>query len=149
MATAVDHRCEALNRECNGLLEVQVPEAGMHLVAWLPAGKDDRVVARLALEQGIEVAPLSTFSVAPLRRGDLMLGYAGATSAALREGVQRLARALRGGRGVAWMGTKTRFQEALPLTGQITFASISMLFSAPVRRNPPARIYHRLPRLSR
>jgi len=87
---------EALNRECSGLLEVQVPEAGMHLVAWLPVGKDDRVAAQLALEQGIEVAPLSTFSVAPLKRGGLLLGYAGARSAALRDGVQRLARALRG-----------------------------------------------------
>jgi hypothetical protein len=37
-----------------------------------------------------------TFSVMPLRRGGLLLGYAGTTSAALRDGVQRLARVLRG-----------------------------------------------------
>ena len=87
---------EALNRECGDLLDVQVPEAGMHLVAWLPAHVDDRVVAQLALEQGVEVAPISRFCMAPPRRGGLMLGYASADSAALRDGVRRLARALRG-----------------------------------------------------
>jgi len=86
---------EALKRELSDLLEVHVPEAGMHLVAWLPIGKDDRLAAQLALSQGIEIDPISRFSVAPLKRGGLVLGYAGATSEELCDGVQRLARALR------------------------------------------------------
>jgi GntR family transcriptional regulator / MocR family aminotransferase len=86
---------EALTRECGDRLDIQVPEAGMHLVAWLPQHIDDRAVARLALEQGIEVAPISKFCIARPPRGGLMLGYANASSAELRDGVQRLGRALR------------------------------------------------------
>jgi GntR family transcriptional regulator / MocR family aminotransferase len=86
---------EALRRECGDLLDVQVPEAGMHLVAWLPAHLDDRAVARLVLEQGIEIAPISKFCIAPPSRGGLMLGYANASSEELRDGVRKLARALR------------------------------------------------------
>ena len=67
----------------------------MHLVAWLPAHIDDRVVARLALSQGIEIAPISRFCMEPPKRGGLMLGYASASSEELRDGVRTLGRVLR------------------------------------------------------
>jgi GntR family transcriptional regulator/MocR family aminotransferase len=86
---------EALARECGDLLDVHIPEAGMHLVAWLPTHMDDRAVARLALDQGIEIAPISKFCIAPPPRGGLMLGYANASTEDLRDGVRKLARALR------------------------------------------------------
>lgn len=86
----------ALQQSLAGMLDVTIPEAGMHLVAWLPHGVDDREIARLAEAQGITVMPISKFSLVPLDRGGLMLGYAGTPPAILREGVRRLAIALRG-----------------------------------------------------
>jgi GntR family transcriptional regulator/MocR family aminotransferase len=86
---------EALNRQLGDLLDVHVPEAGMHLIAWLPDHINDRIAAQRALDHGIEIAPISKFSIAPLKRGGLMLGYAGASGEELRAGVQTLARALR------------------------------------------------------
>ncbi len=86
---------DALERELGDLLEIHVPEAGMHLVAWLPPDKDDRVAVQLARLQGIEINPISRFSMIPLERGGLVLGYAAATSENLRVSVQRLAQALR------------------------------------------------------
>jgi len=86
---------DALKWELGDLLETHVPEAGMHLVAWLPPGKDDFVAAQLARSQGVEIDPISRFSMTPLERRGLVLGYAAATSEDLRAGVQRLAQALR------------------------------------------------------
>lgn len=85
---------DALKRELSGLLEIHPPEAGMHLVAWLPPGKDDRVAAHLVRSQGIEIDPISRFSMTPLERGGLLFGYSAATSEDLRVAVQHLARAL-------------------------------------------------------
>jgi GntR family transcriptional regulator/MocR family aminotransferase len=85
---------EALNRQLGDLLDVHVPEAGKHLIAWLPAHIDDRIAAQRALDHGIEITPISKFSIAPLKRGGLMLGYAGASSEEPRAGVQILAHAL-------------------------------------------------------
>ena len=35
---------DLLRRECSGLLEVEAPDAGMNLIAWLPAGTSDRKI---------------------------------------------------------------------------------------------------------
>lgn len=86
---------DALHTELGDLLEAQIPEAGMHLVAWLPPGLDDGAVADLAARQGIPVTPVSRYASAPLRRGGLIFGYATASSEALRADVRRLAQALR------------------------------------------------------
>jgi GntR family transcriptional regulator/MocR family aminotransferase len=84
-----------LRRTLSDMLDVTVPEAGMHLVAWLPPDMDDREAARLATAHGVQVAPVSTFSLRPLARGGLMLGFAGASQQELRDGVRTLATALR------------------------------------------------------
>ncbi len=75
-------------------LDISVPEAGMHLVVWLPEGRDDRQVASRAAARGLEVAPVSRFSLRPLPRGGLLLGYAGANREELRAAVHQLAAAL-------------------------------------------------------
>jgi GntR family transcriptional regulator/MocR family aminotransferase len=85
---------EAAQAALAGLLEVEPAEAGMHLMGWLPPGSDDQAVARRAAAQGVDAPPLSAFAVEPCRPG-LLLGYAAYPPAALREGVARLARALR------------------------------------------------------
>jgi GntR family transcriptional regulator / MocR family aminotransferase len=85
---------EAAGRELAGLLEVRPSEGGMHLVGWLPAGVDDVKASERALSQGVHVRPLSSCSVAKVRRGGLLLGYAALTVPQIREGVRKLAEAL-------------------------------------------------------
>jgi GntR family transcriptional regulator/MocR family aminotransferase len=80
-----------LRTHLGGLLEVQAPEAGMHLVGWLPPEKDDRRAAALAVQVGIEATPISKFSLEPLPRGGLLFGYASTKERDILLGVKRLA----------------------------------------------------------
>jgi GntR family transcriptional regulator/MocR family aminotransferase len=82
-------------RELEGLLDVRAAEAGMHLVGWLPEGIDDVCASRQAAAHGVEAPPLSLYSLAPLRRGGLLLGYTAVGEKEILEGVRRLAKALR------------------------------------------------------
>ena len=86
---------EAARRDLRGLLEVEPSDAGLHLVGWLPAGRDDREAARAAEAHGVEAQPLSSFCLKTPERQGLVLGYAGYDEAEIREGVARLAAALR------------------------------------------------------
>lgn len=83
-----------LRAQLGGLLEVHAPEAGMHLVGWLPPGKDDKRAAKLAAQVGIEVMAISTYSLEPLPRGGLVFGYAGTGEEAILPGVKKLAAVL-------------------------------------------------------
>jgi len=85
----------AVASELGELLEVHAPEAGMHLVGWLPPHMDDAAVAQQAATYGVEVLPVSVFSREPMRRGGLVLGYAAVNEQEIRDGVHRLAMAIR------------------------------------------------------
>jgi GntR family transcriptional regulator/MocR family aminotransferase len=84
-----------LQAHLSDLLEVHAPEAGMHLVGWLPPGKDDQRTASLAARVGIALMPISRYSLEPLPRGGLVFGYATTNEEAIRPGVKRLAAALK------------------------------------------------------
>ncbi|WP_027893825.1 PLP-dependent aminotransferase family protein [Calidithermus chliarophilus] len=86
---------ELAEKHLRGLLELVPRESGMHLVGWLPPGLDDRTARRRALAEGVSLEALSDFALAPLSRKALLLGYAAAGEAQLREGVLRLAQVLR------------------------------------------------------
>lgn len=83
-----------LQTRLGDLLEVHASEVGMHLVGWLPPGKDDQRAAELAALVGIQVLPVSTYSLEPLPRGGLVFGYAGTSEEAIPHGVKRLREAL-------------------------------------------------------
>jgi GntR family transcriptional regulator / MocR family aminotransferase len=85
----------ALRQDLGDLLDVAAPEAGMHLAAWLPAGVSAHTVGRLAAEQGIGVLPFLCPGVGAPQREGLLFGFASATPAELRAGVQRLASVMR------------------------------------------------------
>jgi GntR family transcriptional regulator/MocR family aminotransferase len=85
----------AIRRECGKLLEVDVPQAGMHVAGWLRPGVSDKEIARQATEQGLEVVALSAMSRRPLPRGGLALGYAACSEADIQAGVRILARIIR------------------------------------------------------
>jgi len=98
MLQCYSQRRDLLHRELRAhlgdLLEVHAPEAGMHLVGWLPPDKDDRRAAKLAAQVGIEVMAISKYSLEPLSRGGLVFGYAGTDEEAILHGVKTLAAAL-------------------------------------------------------
>jgi GntR family transcriptional regulator / MocR family aminotransferase len=74
--------------------EIDAPDTGMHLVVWLPLGMDDKIASQQAAIHGIDVLPISLFSINEHRTG-LILGYAAVNEQDIYDGVQRLAIALR------------------------------------------------------
>jgi GntR family transcriptional regulator/MocR family aminotransferase len=86
---------DALKRELRDLLDVAVPEAGIHLVAWLPEGTNARAIVQQAAVDGLAIQLISHFSLQPPYRDGLLLGFASASPAELDAGVKRLAAVLR------------------------------------------------------
>jgi GntR family transcriptional regulator/MocR family aminotransferase len=58
------------------LLQVSGVDAGLHLVADLPPGVDERAVQRRLFDRGLAVDVLGQFATAPLARQALVCGYA-------------------------------------------------------------------------
>jgi GntR family transcriptional regulator/MocR family aminotransferase len=77
------------------MFDVTVPEAGMHLVAWLPEGMSAQGVAQQASAYGLHTLPLSLFSLRSLQRDGLLFGFASTSPEELRAEVKTLALALR------------------------------------------------------
>ena len=75
-------------------LEIDSPEAGIHCIGWLPDGMDDLAVVRQAAAHGLDLWPVSHFSLEPLARQGLLLGYGGYSVQEIKAGVRRLAAAL-------------------------------------------------------
>ena len=80
----------ALRTQLGSTLEVVGADAGMHLVALLPAGTDYVAISRRAAREGIAALPLSTCYVGPSQRGGLVLGYGGTNLHQIRAGVRKL-----------------------------------------------------------
>ncbi len=89
-----DALVDALTRELGTRLDVSVPEAGMHLVVWLPSGMSAQTIAQRTAAYGLYMLPISQFSLRPLQRDGLVLGFASSSPQELRAGVHTLALAL-------------------------------------------------------
>jgi GntR family transcriptional regulator/MocR family aminotransferase len=76
-------------------LDVESPEAGLHCVGWLPDGMDEHSLVRQAAAHGLNLWPVSSFSVEPLARKGLVLGYGEYRVPEIKDGVRRLAAAMR------------------------------------------------------
>lgn len=72
-----------------GLIEVRPAEAGLHVVGWLPPGRDGTEVAQRAAATGVDVHPFIAPGDPP--RHGLMLGYAPYTAEDIRASMARLA----------------------------------------------------------
>ncbi len=81
---------EAIERELGDTLEINGDAAGMHLLAWLPHGVNDKLLSKRLRQRGIEAPALSQYALAPLRRHGLVLGYAGFSAKQLRDGAHLL-----------------------------------------------------------
>ncbi len=84
----------AAKAELSGLLEIEKSEAGMHLIGWLARGVDDQAVARAAWRHNLITLPLSAFSLKPVDRGALVLGYTAFNEREIRANVRRLRTAI-------------------------------------------------------
>lgn len=81
---------DAIRKEADGLLGTSPSRTGMYLVGWLNPGVDDRAVAKAAAAHGVDVIPLSTFSMKLLQRQGVVLGYSGYDVNRIRSAVKRL-----------------------------------------------------------
>jgi GntR family transcriptional regulator/MocR family aminotransferase len=85
-----DALVSAARREWKGLLAVSPAPAGMHLVAWLPPGANDREVSRHAARAGIAAPPLSAYYHHPHSKPALLLGYSAVNVRKIQDGARRL-----------------------------------------------------------
>jgi GntR family transcriptional regulator/MocR family aminotransferase len=76
-------------------LDIHPPEAGLHCVGWLPERIDELALVHAAAAQGVDLVPVSSFSIEPLQRKGIILGYAEYTPEQIKDGMRRLAAALR------------------------------------------------------
>src|SRR5262249_44607818 len=96
MRTLYAERRRALLRAAGNLpLEIYSPEAGMHCVGWLPHGMDDQAVIDKAADYDLDLMPISFFSIEPLGRKGLLLGYGGYSIPEIENGARRLETLLR------------------------------------------------------
>jgi GntR family transcriptional regulator/MocR family aminotransferase len=73
-----------------GAVRLGPSSTGLHLVAHLSAGADDRAIAAAVQEGGLGVSALSRYYAGPRTRAGLLLSYGAATTAAISRGVERL-----------------------------------------------------------
>ncbi len=76
-------------------LKIDSPEAGIHCVGWLPDGMDDLALASKAADYDLNLTLISGFSIEPLVRKGLLLGYGGFSVQEIKDGIQRLGNLLR------------------------------------------------------
>jgi len=75
-------------------LRMASSEAGMHLVAGLPDGVDDRAFSAQARQRGVEVPALSGYYRGTPARNGLLVGYAGVPDRVIPRALAELARLL-------------------------------------------------------
>jgi GntR family transcriptional regulator/MocR family aminotransferase len=84
---------EAVERHLKGLLTVESAEAGMHLVGRFPEPRDDVAAAARAASHGVDVLPISEYSIAQ-RTSGLIMCYTASDPPAIRAAVKKLKTAL-------------------------------------------------------
>jgi GntR family transcriptional regulator/MocR family aminotransferase len=81
--------------------------AGLHLVAWLPEDLDEDEVIEAAATEGVAVAGVAPYRIAPSPRGGLIFGYSNLSERAIADGIARLGRAVAELRRGATVGAAT------------------------------------------
>jgi GntR family transcriptional regulator / MocR family aminotransferase len=86
---------DCLSSTCAESLTPQPTDAGMHMLAWLNGGVNDLTAHRALLDVGIESLPLSVYSVYPIKRSALVLGFSNVREERLPGLVGRMSNTLR------------------------------------------------------
>jgi GntR family transcriptional regulator/MocR family aminotransferase len=79
-----------LQKELGGSIEVQPPQAGLHLTGWLPPNLDDQQMTQQAASCGLEIIPLSALTLGSSKPGGLVLGYGAVNEQEIQAGVRQL-----------------------------------------------------------
>jgi GntR family transcriptional regulator/MocR family aminotransferase len=74
---------------------LQVPEAGLNIVAWLKREEDFPMIRRITLDIGVRPSALSFFCIQAKLKPAFVFGFAAWTPAQIRESLVKLASALR------------------------------------------------------
>ena len=82
-------------KDLAGMLTLSPEETGMQVVGWLPEGSNDQRASQMASTYQVIAPPLSLCYIQSPNQGGFLLGYAGVGEADIRDGVHRLAQALR------------------------------------------------------
>src|SRR5439155_22582774 len=89
-----DFFIEQFNTLLGKHFDLQIPEAGLHFVAWLRRKADLPVITRVCKEIGIRPSPLSSCFMKAELNPALTFGFAAWTRAQIREGLTKFAVAL-------------------------------------------------------
>lgn len=79
-----------LQQQVGDYVTVGAAEAGLHLVAWCIPPIQDQLIAKVAWQQGVEVAPISAYAMLSPARSGLVLGYGMLNQDEIRTGVRAL-----------------------------------------------------------
>jgi GntR family transcriptional regulator / MocR family aminotransferase len=91
---AQDDLVSLINLHLQDMLTPVPVEAGMHLLAWLPAGSNAAMIADSALKEGLIIHTLSEYSVKFDHRNGLILGFTGFSFTEMEAAVLKLKRIL-------------------------------------------------------
>jgi GntR family transcriptional regulator/MocR family aminotransferase len=86
---------EEFNKSLSERFVLQIPEAGLHFVAWLRREADFERVKRVCPEIGIKLPSLSFFCIQAKLRPAFIFGFAAWTRAQIRESLAKLASLLK------------------------------------------------------
>jgi GntR family transcriptional regulator/MocR family aminotransferase len=85
----------ALQAAFGDRLRIGLQDGGMHLIAYLPAGSDDRALASRAEAAGLAPVPLSPWAIEAKTGPGLVMSFANIAPMAAAQVARRLERALR------------------------------------------------------
>lgn len=85
---------EQFNKTLGRYFRLQIPEAGLHFVAWLRRKGELAAITEACREAGIRPSPLASCFIEPETNPALTFGFAAWSKAQIREGLNKLAAAL-------------------------------------------------------
>jgi len=104
-----DFFIEQFNKLLGDRFIPQIPEAGLHLVAWLRREADFARVARVCAEIGINPSSLSSLCIQAKLKPAFVFGFAAWTPAQIRESLLKLASALKAKRKIYAAGGQSLY----------------------------------------
>jgi GntR family transcriptional regulator / MocR family aminotransferase len=90
-----DFFIEQFNKVLGDRFILQVPEAGLNIVAWLKREEDFPIIRRITIDIGVRPSTLSFFCIQARLKPAFVFGFAAWTPAQIRESLVKLASALK------------------------------------------------------
>jgi GntR family transcriptional regulator/MocR family aminotransferase len=90
-----DFFIDQFNKLLGDRFTLQVPEAGLNIVAWLKREEDFPMIRRVTLDIGVRPSALSFFCIEAKLKPAFVFGFAAWTPAQIRESLVKLASALK------------------------------------------------------